>query len=114
VSIFSDIETEIGSTGYQTTNGATDSSLTVDYVGGVISAFSDVTDLMTLPADYEDTGITLIGGDAVSVYGDDAENTVVVLNDDGVDKWVHVFRYADASDYGDGKVLNTPAVGLRV
>ena len=114
MTIYGDIETELGATGHQTEQGDPDSGMTIDYVNGLITLWSDITDLLTLPADYEDLSISLLDGATVSVYGFDAENTVIYLNDDGTTKWCHCFKYADATDYGTGKTLQTPAVGLRV
>ena len=111
---FEDIETELGKSGAQTEQGDPGSEMTIDFVNGEVTDWADITALLTLPADYEDLNISLLDGQTCSVYGFDAENTVVLLNDDTSQKWCHCFKYADATDYGTGKTLQTPAVGLRV
>ena len=111
---YEDIETELAVSGISTMQGDTQSGMTISYAYGSIELWSDITDLLTLPADFEDLNISLVGGVTISLYGFDAENTVVYLNDDGTTKWCHCFKYADATDYGTGKTLQTPDAGLRV
>ena len=88
--------------------------MTVTYVGDNIATWTEITDLLALPANYEDLNISLTNGSTLSVYGFDAENTVVILDDDGTQKSCHCFVYADATDYDTGKSLQTPDQSLRV
>lgn len=111
---FEDIGTQLGVGSYSTQSQDTGLVLNVDFVSGPVAAWSDITSLLTLPADFEDLNIALVDGQTCSLYGFDAENTVVMLNDDGSQKWCHCTRYANGSDYTSGKTILTPPVGLRV
>ncbi len=111
---YEDIETHLSKSGVTTEQGTVDAGMTVSFVGGSVATWAEITNLLTLPANYEDLSISLLDGHTASVYGFDAENTVVYLDDDGSQKWVHCFKYADGTDYASGKTIMTPAVGLRV
>ena len=110
---FEDIETALGVSGNQTEQGDPISGMSIDFVSGAVTDWANITALLTLPADYEDLSISLIDGATVSVYGFDAENTVVHLNDDGSQKWCHCVKYIDGTDYAAGKVIMAPAAELR-
>lgn len=116
--VINDIETQLGEVIYQTLQGPADAFMQIDYVNGSISAFSDITDILSLPADFEDVNISLTNGSTVSLYGFDAENTLVVLTSQSVDEdtlvWCHCFKYGSAQDYATGKTLQTPDISLRV
>ena len=114
MTVVSDIETELGETKYTTDQGPTESTWSADMVDGSITAWSDITDLLTLPADFEDLNISLIAGGTMSLYGFDSENTLVILGDLDSVKWCHCFEYADGTDYASGKTEMTPASELRV
>lgn len=114
MTVMSDIETELGVTKSSVDQGDDVSGwVTVNAATEAISAWADITALLPT-ADYTDLNISMLDGSTVSVYGFDSENTVVVLYDDGASLlWCHCFEYANATDYGEGKTLQTPASELR-
>jgi hypothetical protein len=111
--IYETLETHLEAEGYPTTQG-NDSSIPVEYFSGVIASFSEIEDLLSLPADFEDLDIALTNGGVTSLYGDETEFTLVSLWDLGQDKWCLCFKYADIGDYNAGKATQVPAVEERV
>ena len=118
MTIINDLATILGQDVYETSQGNPDTAATIDYVNGSISAFSDITNELTLPADFEDTNIVLTDGSTMSLYGFDSENTLVLLSEQEVEGspliWCHCFKYANSPDYEECKTLHTPDISLRV
>jgi len=115
MTIFSDIESQLSISGQSTEHDDAGVLTPVDFVSGAISDYADITQHLTLPADFEDLNIDLAGtDDTLSIYGDDAENTLVMISVTEGTMWGHAFKYADATDYAAGKALLVPAGGLRV
>lgn len=111
---FEDVETELGKTGVGSEWGTIDSGVPVQYVGGPVALFTDITQHLTLPSSSDDTGISLLDGASVDIYCFDAENTVIYLTDDGSQKWVHCTKFDVPADYTANRDNLKPDVGLRV
>jgi len=112
--IHEDITTQLSAAGISTNQGTPPDRFPVEYVSGAITAFTDITDLLTLPMDFEDTAIELTNGQTLSIYGDTTEFTLVMVLDDGADKWGYSCKYTNLDDYNAGKGFLVPAAELRV
>jgi hypothetical protein len=110
---FENITADLDQSPYTTQQGDPENGMDVELVEGDIVAWSDITSLLTLPADYEDLSISMLDGSVLSVYGFDVERTVVMLYAEGPSNVCMCFKYGNATDYEAGKALLTPAAELR-
>jgi hypothetical protein len=117
--LFEDIETELGVEGYPTIHLLADNEeVNVDLCSGPIAALADVRALLPTPLDHDEADIALTNGQSISMYGLEAENTVVMLIEQTIESvehlWCHAFKYANLTDYNTGLGLQNPPSELRV
>lgn len=85
----------------------------VNMVYGTISDYADITDILTLPASFEDLDITITNGSLMSIYAFDQDLTIVILSEQGEAKNCSAFLYNDLDSYESAIELLTPAMEDR-
>jgi len=79
-----------------------------------IPSLASVRNLLPEVLDHNEADIALIGGTSVSVYGLEAEKTLIVMTEGSNGKvYVYIFEYPTLEDYNDGLALHNPDESMR-